>query len=78
MLTLQVANRDYTEWKFIPDTDTDYDKEGILTLSPLAAKLFHKDRLDQAGKLVASPYRAKENICGVLLSSQKNVWTRYK
>jgi exoribonuclease R len=71
MLTLHVANRDYTEWTFIPDTDTEYDKEGNLTLSPLAAKLFHKDRLDQAGQLVVSPYRAKENICGVLLSSQK-------
>ena len=65
MATLHVANRDYTEWTFKNATTS------MATISPLTAKLFHNDTVDPSGQLISSPYRAKENICGVLLSSQK-------
>jgi exoribonuclease R len=64
MATLHVANRDYTEWTFKNTTD-------VPTMSPLTAKLFHKDTVDPSGQLIYSSYRTKEDICGVLLSSQK-------
>lgn len=64
MATLHVANRDYTEWTFINGST-------VADLSPLTARLFHNDVVDASGKLISSPYRVKENICGVLLSSEK-------
>jgi exoribonuclease R len=67
MFTLHVANRDYTEWTYL-----DEKKEIThLDLSPLTHKLFHGDTISAEGKVISSPYRAKENICGVLLTSQK-------
>ena len=64
MATLHVANRDYTEWTFKNATD-------MHSISPLTARLFHNDTIDPSGQLISSPYRAKETICGVLLSSEK-------
>ena len=64
MATLHVANRDYTVWTFENAVE-------VPSISPLTARLFHNDTVDPSGQLISSPYRAKENICGVLLSSQK-------
>jgi exoribonuclease R len=66
MFTLEIANRDYTEWTFVPALM----QEPAVT--PLTAKLFHGDQVDSAGKLITdSPYRTNEALCGVLLTSQK-------
>lgn len=66
MFTLHIANRDYTEWV------CENTKKETLDISPLTKKLFHGDHVDANGILMrASPYRTKEAICGVLLTSQK-------
>jgi len=64
MFTLHISNRDYIEWKFVPNTAQP-------ELSPSITKLFHGDQVDETGKLMNSPYRSKEHICGVLLTSEK-------
>jgi exoribonuclease R len=65
---LQISNRDYTEWRFANAIEA----KAIEQICPLAEKLFHGDQIDASGKLVlSSPYRKKENICGVLLTSEK-------
>jgi exoribonuclease R len=71
MYTLRVANRDYTQWSFILDDHSPIESSAGPTISPLEAKLFHGDQVDSTGKLITSPYRIKEHICGVLLTSQK-------
>ena len=70
MFTLRVANRDYTEWTFLEEQQT-LEEQQELDLSPLLHKLFHGDTFDAAGHRLTSPYRAKEAICGVLLTSEK-------
>jgi exoribonuclease R len=69
MFTLNVANRDYTEWTYVNTYDD--PAQPPLELSPLEYKLYHGDQLDKTGQLIYSPYRASDTICGVLLSSQK-------
>jgi exoribonuclease R len=70
MFTLNVANRDYTEWVYINTLTLDQAPHAS-TLSPLENKLYHGDQVDETGKLLYSPYRTNDSICGVLLSSQK-------
>ena len=79
MFTLCVANRDYTEWTFQAVEQAQAEQaqavqaqaEQAHKISPLDKKLFHGDQINASGQLVHSPYREKETICGVLLSSQK-------
>jgi len=75
MFTLNVANRDYTEWTYVNTLVIDPASldpaPPVPTLSPLDHKLYHGDQVDETGKLLYSPYRANNAICGVLLSSQK-------
>ena len=76
MFTLRVSNRDYTEWTFLVEHQAQSQAEQqtqaeIKQPSPLEKKLFHGDSIDAAGQVITSPYRAKEAICGVLLTSEK-------
>jgi exoribonuclease R len=64
MFTVHIKDRDYTEWHLINESTA-------LNVSPLANKLFHGDILDSSGQLIASPYKEKTDICGVLLTSEK-------
>jgi exoribonuclease R len=64
MFTVHIKDRDYTEWHLVNESTA-------LNVSPLANKLFHGDILDSSGQCVASPYREKKEICGVLLTSEK-------
>jgi exoribonuclease R len=66
---LHIGNREYTSWELIP-----VEKQKNMpapTISPLNAQFFHNDVIDARGALVRSPYREKEDICGVLLTSEK-------
>lgn len=64
MFTLHIASRDYTEWV------CENAKKERLNISP--HKLFHGDQVDASGNItIASAYRTKEAMCGVLLTSQK-------
>ena len=78
MYTVQIANRDYTEWSYVQaeqlkEHAEQQVKEGSTpTISPLANKLFHGDTVDASGVRIHSPYRNKAQICGVLLTSQKS------
>ena len=64
MFTVHIKDRDYTEWYLINETTS-------LNVSPLTNKLFHGDILNESGQLLSSPYKKKETICGVLLTSEK-------
>ena len=64
MFTVHIKDRDYTEWHLINESTS-------LNVSPLTNKLFHGDILDPSGQLIASPYKEKTDICGVLLTSEK-------
>ena len=75
IFTLHVANRDYTDWKFeYKNDETMPATQPTLSISPLSEKLFHGDCLDENGKVIISisHYRSKNNICGVLLTSEKS------
>ena len=71
--TLYVANRDYTAWEWLPQPLP----EGIATLSPLQHKLFHGDRVNAEGKIIASKYGGNTEIGGVLMVEEKT-YGRYK
>ena len=71
--TLRVANRDYTEWEWLPQPLP----EGIANLSPLQQKLFHGDRVNAEGKIIASKYGENTEIGGVLMGEEKT-YGRYK
>ena len=74
MFTLCVSNRDYTEWTFLAEQQAQAEQQAYAESnqpSPLEKKLFHGDSIDAAGQVITSPYRAKEAICGVLLTSEK-------
>ena len=43
----------------------------LYNISPIKNKLFHGDRVDEAGKLISSPYRETTEIGGVLLVAEK-------
>jgi len=58
LFTIHIENRDYIEW-IMGD------------ISPIDSKLFHKDIINSEGNLVSSFYRDNEEICGVLLTSEK-------
>jgi exoribonuclease R len=66
---LHVGNRDYTNWELIAVNST--TTIAPPNIAPVTAQLFHNDILDARGKVVRSPYREKEDICGVLLTSEK-------
>ena len=70
---LDINNRDYTEWNFISVEETKSSESTLQSpkFSPIDLKLFHKDVIDSEGKVISSFYRYNENICGVLLTSEK-------
>ena len=43
----------------------------LYNISPIKNKLFHGDRVDEAGKLISSPYRETTEIGGILLIAEK-------
>ena len=71
--TLQLENREYTDWSWVPDNACDNEilKNNNINIEPLENKLFHKDVIDINSKLISSPYREKDELCGVLLVSEK-------
>ena len=70
--TLCVANRDYTAWEWLPPLP-----ESIADISPLEQKLFHGDRLNAEGNIIASKYGENTEIGGVLMVEEKT-YGRYK
>jgi len=83
LFTIHIENRDYIEWKAIPQSvskceneneneSIDLSNSSIMgDISPIDSKLFHKDIINSEGNLVSSFYRDNEEICGVLLTSEK-------
>jgi len=70
MITLNVKSRDYQDYTWVSDTPVELPAI-MQVFNPLDMKLFHNDTLDFTGKVVASPYRQKEHICGVLIVEGK-------
>jgi len=66
---LNIEKRDYTKWNLKPHGEFSHELEPII--SPVDLKLFHKDVIDNEGKVVSSFYRNNKEICGVLLTSEK-------
>ena len=70
-----IEKKNYTDWKFeYKNDETMPATQPTLSISPLSEKLFHGDCLDENGKVIISisHYRSKNNICGVLLTSEKS------
>ena len=66
--TLEVANREYTEWKWISPDKSEKEEGGFnKNIHPLDYKLFNGDSVTPDIKIVSSPCREQREICGVLL-----------
>ena len=74
--TLCVANRDYTAWEWLPPLSLPLP-ESIADISPLEQKLFHGDRVNAEGNIIASKYGENTEIGGVLMVEEKT-YGRYK
>ena len=75
LFKIYIKNRDYTEWEWKRNDESsdlsDSHSSLVPDISPVDSKLFHNDVIDQSGKLISSSYRDNEEICGVLLTSEK-------
>lgn len=78
MFTLKVKSRDYEDYEWSYDTSSITELPANLHIfKPLDLKLFHNDTIDLTGKVINSPYRKKEDICGVLIVDGKT-YGRFK
>ena len=78
MFTLKVKSRDYDNCEWLSDTSPVTELPANLQIfKPLDLKLFHNDTIDYTGKVISSPYRKKEDICGVLIVDGKT-YGRFK
>ena len=70
---LHIKTRDYQEWVWLNE-----QQYAAPSLKPLESRLFHNDTIDLEGNLIIqSPYRTKEDICGILIVDGKT-YGRYK